>query len=80
MWSFLSAVLGGWLFPIIYNIRKCFEIYFYFLREFAIFVGNFSNLGEFSRKHTPIPTKSLKFPLPETHFPQQGLAICLPPW
>ena len=80
MCSFLSAIPWGRAFLFIYNIRKSLGFYFCFLREFAIFVGNFSNLGEFSRKFRSHFLGKQEFPLRETHFPQQGLAICVPPW
>ena len=43
MCSFLSAIPWDRAFLSIYNIRKYLRIYFYFLREFAIFVEFFSN-------------------------------------
>ena len=48
MCSFLSAIPWDRAFHSIYNIRKYLRIYFYFLREFAIFMGIFSILGGFS--------------------------------
>ena len=47
MCSFLSAIPWDRAFHSIYNIRKYLRIYFYFLREFAIFMEFFSNSFNF---------------------------------
>ena len=64
MWSFLSAIPWGRAFLFIYNIRKSLGFYFCFLREFAIFVENFSNLGEFSRKFRSRFAPNPQIPVP----------------
>ena len=61
--SFPSAAHGRGVFSFIYNIRKCFGIYFCFLREFAIFYGIFSVSLCFYIKKEPSRSRLGSFPL-----------------